>query len=534
MTIDFLRILRLLGLVVVCLMGSMSSYAQDASDDDFDDDEHDEHEVEDSDDFDVEALLQRLQAAEQRISQIEEGDRKPSIFSEDDLASDPSVFDDRIRRNSNIFSDDGLASDRTIFEDRNRSKSDEPKGSLGGNQAKTRPTVSVFGRVHLEALDFARDSPGIGYFENPITGADPENRIQFRRIRLGAQGTLLNNGIYRLEFDLGNPSRSNYRDVYVGFEHLPFFQTVLIGNQKRPLGLDTWNSNQHVLFLERPLALNAFNPNFRRIGIQSYGHTEDDQWNWQVGIFEVQDIKEFGHYIGDATQLSYNTRFTGTPWYDEVSGGRGYLHLGVSNMFATTDANAGPLSSDANQSRFSVRPELQTSSSWLDTGRIMGGQSFNVTGLESVLNVGSLHVTGEYMTTVVDRQNNSNLNFQGGYVQAAYFLTGEHEAWDREAGRLLRPKPFEKFFLVSKGNGDIGRGWGAWQVAARWSTLSLNDKDIHGGSQDNWTLGLNWYWTPYSKVVFNMVDGHIRDRAPVGGFTDGHFTAFGTRLMIDF
>ena len=510
----------------------MSSYALDASDDDFDDDD-DDIEVVNSHDFEIEDLLRRLQVAEQRLSELEGGYRNTSIFSESDLASDPSIFSDRAQSNAAISSDDDLASDPSVFDDR-KLKSNDLKASLGVNKASTRPTVSVFGRVHLEALNFARDSPGIGYFENPITGADPENRIQFRRIRLGAQGTLLNNGIYRLEFDLGNPSRFNYRDVYVGFEHLPFFQTLLIGNQKRPLGLDTWNSNQHVLFLERPLALNAFNPNFRRIGIQSYGHSENDRWNWQYGLFELQDIKEFGHYLGDSTQFSYNARFTGTPWYDEVSGGRGYLHLGVSNMVATTDPNANPLSTDVNQSRFSVRPELQTSSSWLDTGTIAGVKDFNVTGLESVLNVGSLQVTGEYMTTVVDRQNNSNLNFQGGYVQAAYFLTGEHEAWDREAGRLLRPKPLEKFFLVRKGNGDIGRGWGAWQVAARWSTLSLNDKDIHGGCEDNWTLGLNWYWTPYSKVVFNMVDGHIRDRAPVGGFTDGHFTAFGTRLMIDF
>lgn len=510
----------------------MSGYAQSAGDDDFDDDDN---EVEDSDDFEAEDLLQRLQAAEQRLSELERGGyRNLSISSDDDLASESSVIGDRVQPNSRTRSDDVLASDPSVFDVRNQVKPDWLKESTGANQAKTRPTVSVFGRVHLEALDFARDSPGIGYFENPITGADPENRIQLRRTRIGAQGTLLNNGIYRLELDFTNPSRSNYRDLYVGFEHLPFFQTLLIGNQKRPLGLDIWNSSQHVLFLERPLALNAFNPNARRIGIQSYGHTDDELWNWQVGLFELQDIKDFGRYIDDAMQLSYNARFTGTPWYDEVSGGRGYLHVGVSNMFATTDANADPLSTAANQSRFSVRPELQTSLGWLDTGTIEGGKSFNVTGLESVLNVGSLQFTGEYLTTVVDRQNNSNLNFQGGYVQAAYFLTGEHEAWDRRAGRLLRPKPLEEFFLVRKGNGDIGRGWGAWQVAARWSSLSLNDQDIHGGSQDNWTLGLNWYWTPYSKVVFNMVDGHIRDRAPIGGFTDGHFTAFGTRLMIDF
>lgn len=85
-----------------------------------------------------------------------------------------------------------------------------------------------------------------------------------------------------------------------------------------------------------------------------------------------------------------------------------------------------------------------------------------------------------------------------------------------------------------KSDKGIGHGWGAWQVAARWSNLSLSDKDIQGGRQENTTLGLNWYWTPYSKVVFNAVHGRIRDRAPVSGFTGGHFTGYGVRMLMDF
>jgi phosphate-selective porin OprO/OprP len=280
--------------------------------------------------------------------------------------------------------------------------------------------------------------------------------------------------------------------------------------------------------------VNAFNPNYRRIGIESYGHSDDDSLNWQIGAFELQDVKGIGQDVGDPLHFSFNTRVSGTPWYDEGSGGRGYLHLGISNMYASTAPGPSVSGNNGDLASFSVRPELQTTSSWLDTGTILGATHFNVTGLESVLNLGSLQLQGEYLTTVVNRPADADLNFHGGYVQAAYFLTGEHESWDRETGRLARPKPFENFFLVRTQDGRIGYGWGAWQVAARWSYLSLSDKDIRGGREENVTLGLNWYWTAYSKVMFNLVEGRIHDRAPVNGYSGGSFTGLGVRVLMDF
>jgi phosphate-selective porin len=64
--------------------------------------------------------------------------------------------------------------------------------------------------------------------------------------------------------------------------------------------------------------------------------------------------------------------------------------------------------------------------------------------------------------------------------------------------------------------------------------LDLTDNDIQGGVEDNITLGLVWYLNPYSSFQFNAVYGDIEKHAPVGGFTDGHFTAIGTRLRVDF
>ena len=46
-------------------------------------------------------------------------------------------------------------------------------------------------------------------------------------------------------------------------------------------------------------------------------------------------------------------------------------------------------------------------------------------------------------------------------------------------------------------------GWGAWELAARYSTLDLTDGAIDGGEMDIWSVGLNWWLTPYFQANMN-------------------------------
>ena len=175
----------------------------------------------------------------------------------------------------------------------------------------------------------------------------------------------------------------------------------------------------------------------------------------------------------------------------------------------------------------------------LDTGEIAGAEWYEVLGLETMLNVGAFHLCGEYMCNWVQRDGTTagtgpDLFFHGAYVQAAYMLTGEHVPYRRSRSTIGRIKPFENFFLVDRCSGGTGTGWGAWQVAARFSHLDLTDEDIRGGVEDNLTLALVWYLNSHASMQFNAIFGDIEQHEPVNGFTDGHFTALGTRLRIDF
>ena len=408
--------------------------------------------------------------------------------------------------------------------------------------ASKKPTLHIGGRIHLDSVSFMNTSDGINNFESPLTGDDPENRIFFRRTRIEMQGDVLDTMFYRFQIDFHDAEFGEYKDVYIGWKNLPHNHRVMIGNQKRPLGLDHLNSSRFNVFMERPLAVEAFNPDARRVGIQAVTHTDDEDYSFFYGIFLGENTRTDGTYIGDSAQCSGNFRLVGNPWYDETSGGRGYFHWAIAGMLSKPDGDVGPNVTNRNEARFATRTEIRSNLSWLDTRQIAGADWYEILAFESILNIGPLQITGEYFNTWVQRDDTTagtgpDTHFHGGYIYAHYMLTGEHIPYKRVAGTIDRLKPFENFFLVDNlcNNCDsVGSGWGAWGIGARLSYLDVSDQDILGGVGTNFTIGLNWWWTAYSKLQVNYVYTDIDQHRPVNGYTSGTADMLTTRVELDF
>lgn len=400
-------------------------------------------------------------------------------------------------------------------------------------------TMSISGRIHPDIWTFPGDSPGVNGFEAGDNDTTPQDRIGFRRLRLDAEGDIWKNMLYKIELEFAAANDFEFRDVFIGFSELPILQTVLIGNQKRPYGLDHWNSSRYNVFIERPFVIEAFNQDARRFGIQSYGFSDDLAWNWQYGAFNQRLIQDEGNYVSDHWQGQIAGRLANTIWYDEGSEGRGYAHWAVSGTWADTAQNADTenyAGSGINEARFRTRPEARTEERWLDTGVIDGAEDYTLMGLENVVNVGALQFVGEYQNVWLERQGGGDLRFHGGYFYVSYFLTGEHIPWDRESGALDRVIPFENFFLVDTCRDGVRGGWGAWQIAARYSMLDLSDDDIQGGIGESVTAAVNWHWNPWASMQFNYIYGNIWDNGEnaVGGIDFGDYHIIGTRLRVDF
>jgi len=157
-------------------------------------------------------------------------------------------------------------------------------------------------------------------------------------------------------------------------------------------------------------------------------------------------------------------------------------------------------------------------------------QSF---GTEALWVRGPLSWQTEAIGTHVDASTVGNGFLGGGYSQVGIFLTGEHRPYDRKAGAIDRVIPLNS---LSKN----GQGFGAWEVAARWSYLDLTDNLIRGGEMQNVTLGLNWYVNPYCKCVGNYIhtwaesrpirNGSIQSNSMIASETD----AWCMRVQLDF
>jgi len=346
---------------------------------------------------------------------------------------------------------------------------------------------------------------------------------------------------YRVEIDFSGQDGSQFRDAWIGWDDLVLFDTIRMGNQKRPYGLDHLNSSNFNAFLERPFVVDGFNEDNRRFGLASYGVSEDLAFNWRYGVYDLTPVQDIGAIINDQFQLELAWRLANTWWYDETSGGRGYGHWALSGTFAFPDGNAPNNGRQDNEALFRARPEGRSSNRWLDTGRIDGADAYQLLGIESVFNFGRFQFAGEYMNLWLQRadEHGSDIYLHGGYFYLSYFLTGEHIPWNRELGILGRVEPFEDFFCVRTCNRRIARGLGAWQVAVRLSYADFNDDNIFGGIGQSATLALNWYWNSHARMQFNYIFGRIDDRLAdlAGGGTaivSGDYQISGVRFMMDF
>jgi phosphate-selective porin OprO/OprP len=106
------------------------------------------------------------------------------------------------------------------------------------------------------------------------------------------------------------------------------------------------------------------------------------------------------------------------------------------------------------------------------------------------------------MRANVYRKTGGDLAFDGYYIYGSYFLTNDLRNYLADKGVFDIIKPANPFRLH-------GGGWGAWEVATRYSVLDLNDGNVLGGNERNITLGLNWYPSSFVRLMANYV--HVLD-----------------------
>jgi phosphate-selective porin OprO and OprP len=394
----------------------------------------------------------------------------------------------------------------------------------------------------------------------------------FRRIRPYVEGTLWDVFEYRLILAAENDqfSTEGLDEFWVGVNKIPFIGTIRLGHVKTPMGLegDMTASSRDMTFMERSAYSESIelNQNFAT-GVWFNNTYLDERVTQQFMIFRPDQGASSGVFFGTG-QWGWQGRWTALPLYEEE--GRKLLHLGISYGYRSGTNNLA--NSPYNLVQLRARPELRddvpdgsasgaqivpnsNSNRLIDTGNLAANNEYLLL-LELLQVWGPFSVQAEYGWNFVNGVSGANPTglvfaspikpaqnymFDGGYVQLAYTLTGEHRAYDKKIGTLARyyygaDGPNTNAWLVRDGSGRLNFGSGAWEVACRYSYVNLNDgvgiNRIVGGRLDGFTLGLNWY---LNKNMNLMIDWVYNRRSDVGpGVFPGYVNGFGTELQIQF
>ena len=432
--------------------------------------------------------------------------------------------------------------------------------------------VHVGGRTQFDTGWFSADpnlynpngSPTAGLGNTYADGAD------FRRARLRIDGTMYETIEWAAEYDFVNSANISGTtravtaptDLWWMFKEVPYFQNIKVGNQKEAIGFEHMVSSRFLPFMERSYnqdtfyggVFNGFNPGITALG--TYGDDEDGTYN--IGIFKPTN-SVFAYNTGDG-DYSVTGRLTRLLIYEDE--GAQLIHVGGSLRQATAVGNniSGGAVSNARFQQFRTRDAIRTglSGNWPTPANItLSGDDEQTANVEFVAVHGSWTFQSEYLVnglqnaratttgagpggtgTIPTGPDVGTVVYHGGYAQVMYFLTGEHDHYEKKSGFFGRVRPYENAFWVKDENGCACHGIGAWQVGARYNYLDLNDNGLNGGILHNGTVGLNWFLNPNMKMQFNyMVTYRDAPIAAAGGNPDpgdGFVHGWGMRLAHDF
>lgn len=403
-------------------------------------------------------------------------------------------------------------------------KAKKPSGPILDMTSGNRPGVCTFdkyncvyltGRFHLDLAAYSYDPASA-----LTVPQNPHNGFNARRARIGFTGHFARDFHWTLIGDFGG-SQDGAAILNNAFLQYRGFGNTWIeaGYMLVPYTNDTQLGSNNTLFMEsataQVLATDiAAGDNRSAIGFRTFGK------NYWIGSYLT------GPVVGaDHTQRA-NVGVTARAVLVPVrTDNFTFMIEGDYQTLITPQTDATLRLRDRIEVR--VDPGVRL----LDTGVLgnIDGADIYSAGFAGALN--NFYMQGEYFNFQIRRTAGGDTEFEGGYLQASYVLTGENRRYSDSNGAFggINPK---RPFMMGTGN------WGAWEIAARYSYANLNDFDatavVRGGIQRNMTVGLNWYPTQNMRFMFNWIHGEV-DRFNAGGVNLGaEYDVFATRMQIAF
>lgn len=326
-----------------------------------------------------------------------------------------------------------------------------------------------------------------GQGDRNITGTE------FRRVRLGAQGKLLDPVLYNIQAEFAG-SDVSLTYAYLAFQH-EFDDlgtgTLYFGNQYTDRAMDDRTSSKWTWFTEKNVISSVLTPGSAYdLGITGEFVGEDD-WHASLGVYKGSASSSKHTKSDDLTIISR------AHWDPLVLADDKLLHVGVHGGYERFHDRDTPFTADS-----SIGTHYNSSLK-VNSDAVMDPQQSYSYGVELAGLYGPFAFLGEWGQRQVESHRDPKMTMTGYSGQVGYSLTGEAFGYDREMGVFAAPEVDSSVF---KG------GLGAWQLVARYQSLDIENSDFYkGGSGHGTTVGLNWYLNDLVRTMFEYTRWHTNN-----------------------
>jgi len=365
-----------------------------------------------------------------------------------------------------------------------------------------------------------------------VTNRDLNDGTNFRRARFGVDGKLFKDFDYALIYEFGGSGAEDAGHIQEAWVQYTGWKPwrIKVGAFEPNIGLQAAVSTSQMIFMERPASAEVARnlaAGDSRSAVQLTGNGVWGEGDSGIATRWFASAALTGNVVstvnstgGFATQpLDEQTAIIGRFALAPFSSTDWQAHFAVNGQFATQPNDAGVAASPRYPIQFRDRPELRIDGTRLiDTGGI-DAKTASVYGAEFGFTSHQFMLESEYFEYKIDRRlttaaTPADPKFHGWYVQGAWVLTGENRPYNAAEGRFDAPKMNYNF------NPQAGT-WGAFELAARYSTLDLNFHDcgagkaipaspgacfdaVRGGEQKISAIGLNWYLNPTIRMMLDF------------------------------
>ncbi|MBC8097030.1 MAG: porin [Akkermansiaceae bacterium] len=434
---------------------------------------------------DVQKFVTRIRELESKVTAIESARVLPEISIPAQAGPTTEELDQKIRiaeRHAELTAEASEAKAK-----------DSPKLSISQNgvsfsSADTNFVVKLRGLVQLDGRKFFDDNPR----------SEGNDTFLLRRARPIIEGTFFRDFDFQIVPDFGGSS-VQLVDAFVNYRARPELQ-FKAGKFKGPVGLEQLQSDATLPFNERSLVTGLVST--RNVGVQLWGDIAEGALGYAIGAFnqagdgrnpnnnDFNDNKEIAGRIF-AQPFKSTERASLQAFGVGLAGSWSQVRSNSAGLPSTTGGTLPGYATEAQQQFFAYNPSIGTV--------VADGEHWRLSPQLSYL-FGPFGLIAEYGISHQEVANSATgaraaLEHHAWQVGAQWMVTGELASFTG----IVPERPF---------NWRTG-GWGAWQLMARYSNLSIDDAafgdfsdaSLSASEATAWSVGINWWLNKNVRVL---------------------------------